>query len=102
MFKLRNRRKAVHREWHDGPVWSGGAGMLVTQFDDDGVATAEFDWHGRVIVEYDGEPRELAPGTTMPPAPKKWDPGKGEKPPELPPVPKPPPWPPTTAVRRST
>lgn len=88
----KNRGAPVEVHWADGPTWAGGAGLSVYVYADGTIETAEYDWFGREIIRYEGEPRDVMPGTQMPEPPPVYDPTKGEKPRPLPPLQKPPPW----------
>lgn len=96
-FKLTKKKVVTDVQWFDGPTWAGGAGLSVYLHDDGTMRTVETDWHGRTIAEYDGEPREPAPGTPMPKPPPPPRPGNVEAPPPLPPVAQAPPWPPPSS-----
>ena len=54
-----------------GPTSRGGASMNVYLFHDDAIETVEYDWLGREIARYEGEPRPIPPGVHMPDPPPR-------------------------------
>jgi hypothetical protein len=68
----------VLNEQFAGPTSRGGASLNVFTYADGTMETAEYDWYGRVIDRYEGQPHEVPPGVTMPPAPER---PKGAAPP---------------------
>jgi hypothetical protein len=71
MFGLKGRRKVADVQAFDGPTSAGGASLNVYTFDDASLETVEYDWSGRELVRYAGEPRAVPPGVRMPDPPPR-------------------------------
>jgi len=70
-FKFRKHRKIAEVHQFDGPTSAGGASMNVYVYENDECETVEYDWLGREVARYAGEPRDVPPGVGMPPAPPR-------------------------------
>jgi hypothetical protein len=68
---LKTNRKVKEVMSLAGPTSRGGATMNVYLYHDDEMETVEFDWLGREIVRYLGEPRAVPPGIRMPDPPPR-------------------------------
>jgi hypothetical protein len=93
-WPLAKHRKMVLNEQFAGPTSRGGASLNVFTYADGAMETVEYDWYGRPIERYEGAPREVPPGVTMPPTPER---PRGAAPPSRlspspPPAPAPPPY----------
>src|SRR5262245_30707931 len=88
-LKKKHRGEVVEVHPLDGPTSKGGASMNVYIHRDGSIITEEYDWFGKSIARYEGEPREVPEHVRMPDPPPR--PGGPHvcPPPERMPVPAP-------------
>ena len=70
-LRLVRRHQAAQVVQFDGPTSQGGASMNTYIYEDGSMETVEFEFSGREIARYPGEPREVPPGTPYPKGPPR-------------------------------